>query len=59
MESMVALRKKTFDTDAKFKPVTIRDSRFGIRKIYLTKNETPSIGTDSRPGKGPNGESSN
>ena len=53
------MRKKTFDTDAKFKPVTIRDSRFGIRKIYLTKNETPSIGTYSRPGKGPNGEYSN
>jgi hypothetical protein len=59
MEQLCTMRKKTFDTDAKFKPVTIRDSRFGIRKIYLTKNETPSIGTYSRPGKGPNGESSN
>lgn len=56
---MVSLRKKTFEDDAKFKPVTIRDTRFGIRKIYLTKNETPSIGTYSRPGKGPNGESQN
>ena len=59
MESLVSVRRKTFEDDAKFKPITIRDSRFGIRKIYLTKNETPSIGTYSRPGKGPNGESSN
>jgi hypothetical protein len=59
MEQLGTMRKKTFDTDAKFKPVTVRDTRFGIRKIYLTKNETPSIGTYSRPGRGPNGESQN
>ena len=50
------MRSKEFESDAKFKPTTIRDSRFGIRKIFLTKNETPTIGTYTNPGRGPNGE---
>jgi hypothetical protein len=59
MESLVSVRKKTFEEDAKFKPVTIRDSRFGLRKIFLTTNEVPTIGTYTNPGKGPNGEHQN
>ena len=33
------------------KPVTINDSRFGIRKIYLNPNEKPSIFTYANPGR--------
>ena len=53
------MRKKTFEADAKFKPVTIRDSRFGLRKLFLTTAEVPTIGTYTNPGRGPNGESQN
>jgi hypothetical protein len=53
------VRKKTFEADAKFKPVTIRDSRFGLRKLFLTTAEVPTIGTYTNPGRGPNGESQN
>ena len=59
MEPMVSLRKKTFEADAKFKPTTIKDSRFGLRKIFLNKAEVPTIGTYTNPGRGPNGESQN
>jgi hypothetical protein len=59
MEPLVSVRKKEFKT-AIAKPITIRDSRFGIRKIYLNPNEEPSIGgVPQRPGRGPNGESQN
>lgn len=50
------MRKQEFK-HAVEKPITIRDSRFGIRKIYLNPNEEPSIGgVQQRPGRGPNGE---
>lgn len=50
------MRKAEFKDEAKFKPTTIKDSRFGLRKIYLNPNEVPSIGLYSEPGRGPNGE---
>ena len=34
-----------------FKPAQISDSRFGIRKIYLNKNESPSIFSYANPGR--------
>jgi hypothetical protein len=51
-------KKKDFD-NAVSKPVTINDSRFGIRRIFLTKQERPRIGTYMNAGRGPNGESQN
>ena len=43
---------------ALFKPITVNDSRFGIRKMYLNNNEKPSIFTYREAGRGANGESS-
>ena len=51
-------RKKAFKGET-FKPITIKDSRFGIRKMYLNDNEKPSIFTYPNAGRGANGESSN
>jgi hypothetical protein len=46
--------------DANSKPITVNDSRFGIRKLFINENEKPSIGgVYAMPGKGPNGESQN
>jgi hypothetical protein len=59
MESVVSVRKSEFD-NANAKPITVRDSRFGIRKFFINENERPSIGgVYAIPGKGPNGESQN
>jgi hypothetical protein len=52
------MRKKEFKKEIE-KPVTINDSRFGIRKVYLNTTEVPSIFVYPTKGKGANGESSN
>jgi hypothetical protein len=49
------MRKSEFKK-AVVKPVTIVDSRFGLRKLFLTDKEKPSIGVYNTPGRGPNGE---
>ena len=41
------------------KPRLVNDSRFGIRKLFKTDKETPSIGIYATPGRGPNGEHQN
>jgi len=41
------------------KESTIRDSRFGLRRLFLNENEKPSIAVYGTPGKGPNGEHQN
>jgi hypothetical protein len=51
-------RKKEFKMP-KAQEVTIRDSRFGLRRMFLTAQERPRIATYSTPGKGPNGEHQN
>jgi hypothetical protein len=51
-------KKKEFK-NAVAKPTTINDSRFGIRRIFLTKQERPRIGTYMNAGRGQNGESQN
>jgi hypothetical protein len=51
-------RKKEFK-QPKAQLATIRDSRFGLRRTYLSPQERPSIATYSTPGKGPNGEHQN
>lgn len=51
-------RKKEFQMP-KAKEVSIRDSRFGLRKFFLNENEKPRIAVYGTPGKGPNGEHQN
>jgi len=50
-------RSKAFKGEP-FKQVKIKDSRFGLRKMYLNENEKPSVFTYQNPGRGANGESS-
>ena len=38
------------------RPITVKDSRFGLRKRFMNDNELPSIFTYGSPGKGQNGE---
>jgi hypothetical protein len=52
-------RNKEFKSST-FKPLTIKDSRFGLRKMYLNANEEPSIGgIYAKPGRGQQGEHQN
>jgi hypothetical protein len=51
-------RKKEFKIPTA-KEITIRDSRFGLRRMFLNENEKPSIAVYGTPGKGPNGEHQN
>ena len=51
-------RNKAFKEN-NFKQKVIRDSRFGLRKMYLNEKEKPSVFTYSSPGRGAQGESSN
>jgi len=51
-------RKKSFK-QPKIEQVTIRDSRFGVRRLFLNTEERPRIHVPQRPGRGPNGESQN
>jgi hypothetical protein len=41
------------------KPVEVRDSRFGIHRMFFESQERPRIATYMNPGKGPNGEHQN
>ena len=41
------------------KPAKYIDSRFGIRRLFLTKQERPRVAQYSKPGRGPNGEHQN
>ena len=59
MEQMVTMSKKKEFKNAVAKPVVVNDSRFGIRRLFLTKQERPRIGNYMNPGRGPNGESQN
>ena len=53
------MRAQEFKSQALFQPVQIKDSRFGLRKLYFNKKEKSRIGSYANPGKGPNGESQN
>ena len=43
-------RRQEF-SKAVFKPITVNDSRFGIRKLFMTTKERPSIGQYQNPGR--------
>jgi len=39
------------------RPITVNDSRFGIRKFFLRNQEKAKKGVYMNPGRGANGES--
>ena len=43
-------RTKEFNKEAGAKPVQIKDTRFGIRRIYLNQKEKPSTFSYADPG---------
>jgi hypothetical protein len=51
-------RKKEFK-QSKAQQVTIQDSRFGIRRMFLNTQERPRIAQYRNAGRGPNGEHQN
>lgn len=51
-------RKKAFK-ETLVKPITVNDSRFGIRRLFLNTQERPRIKSYTKPGRGQNGESQN
>ena len=59
MEQVFPMSKKKEFKNAVAKPITVNDSRFGIRRMFLNTQERPRIGMYMNPGKGPNGESQN
>jgi hypothetical protein len=42
---------KEFKKEALFKPVQIKDTRFGVRRIYLNQKEKPTTFSYSNPGR--------
>jgi hypothetical protein len=59
VEQVVTLNRKKEFKESVFKPLTVNDSRFGIRKMFLNTKEKPSIAGYSAPGKGVSGEHQN
>jgi hypothetical protein len=45
-------RSTEFKKEAKYNPVQINDTRFGIRKIYLNQNEKPQTFSYANPNRG-------
>lgn len=58
MEQVRPMRKDEFKK-AVVKPVVFNDSRFGIRRLFINKQERPRVAMYRQPGKGVNGESQN
>ena len=52
------MRKKEFKK-AVPKPIQFKDSRFGIRRMFINTQERPRVATYRTPGKGVNGEHQN
>jgi hypothetical protein len=53
------MKRKFEFNQPKAREVSIRDSRFGLRKIVLNEKESPSIATYRTPGRGVKGEHQN
>lgn len=51
-------RSKEFGK-ATIKPLVVKDSRFGLRRLFLNAQERPRIGLYAKPGRGQRGESAN
>lgn len=55
MESVVTLKKTKRVKEMKqavAKPVTVKDTRFGVRKAFFNTTESPKIATYMNPGRG-------
>lgn len=59
MDEMVTMTRKQTFKESLVKPITVNDSRFGIRRLLLNTQERPRIKGYTRPGRGQNGESQN
>ena len=53
------MKRKAEFKAAKEKPITVKDSRFGIRRLFINSQERPRVAQYARPGKGVNGEHQN
>jgi len=42
---------KEFKKEALFKPAQVKDTRFGIRRIYLNQSEKPEAFSYANPGR--------
>ena len=51
MEQMVPMNRAKEFTYIQPKLITVRDSRFGLRKLYLNDKEKPSIKGYMNPGR--------
>jgi len=60
MEPMVSMKRRSEFKTSIAKPITVSDSRFGIRKFFVEKNPNTRAkkGVYATPGRGANGESS-
>ena len=59
MEPLVPVKRRKEFAESNSKPITVNDSRFGLRKFFINTNERPSIKGYSEPGRGVNGEHQN
>ena len=59
MEPLDPMKRKTEFKQPKPQKVTIQDSRFGIRRMFLNSQERPRIAQYRNAGRGPNGEHQN
>jgi len=59
MEQMDPVKRKKEFKQSKTQQVTIQDSRFGIRRMFLNTQERPRIAQYRNAGRGPNGEHQN
>jgi hypothetical protein len=52
MGSIYSVSKKAeFKSSSQHKPITIKDSRFGIRKFYQNKQDESTIFSYANPGR--------
>ncbi len=59
MGALVTMNRKQTFKESLMKPITVNDSRFGIRRLLLNTQERPRIKGYTRAGRGQNGESQN
>ena len=59
MDEVVTMNRKQTFKEGLVKPITVNDSRFGIRRLLLNTQERPRIKSYRHAGRGQNGESQN
>lgn len=57
MEQVFTMKRKDVFKETLVKPLVVNDSRFGIRRMFLSTQERPRIKGYTKPGRGQNGES--